>query len=131
MKRDAEVNAEADSKRAEEVMKFNEADQLIFTTEKNLKEHGDKLTPENKTAIEGALGTLRNAHSDRDITRINESMEALNAAWNVASQEMYQGGGAAGQDPNNGYGPGGYAEHSQRDPEVSDVEYEEVKEEKR
>lgn len=125
MKRDAEMNADADSKRAEEVLKINEADQLIFTTEKNLKEHAEKLSAENKTAIEGALGVLRNAHADRDVSRINESMQALNDAWNKASEDLYKN---AGNDGGGSYGPGGYAEHGQKDPDVSDVEYEEVKE---
>lgn len=128
MKRDAEMNAEADKRRKEEVEKLNEADQLSFTTEKNLKEYGDKISPQNREAIESALRELKEAQATKDLDRVNTAMVLIQTAWQQASTEMYanQGGGQA-------YGPGGYAQSNggQHEPDVADVEYEEVKEDKR
>jgi molecular chaperone DnaK len=128
MKRDAEMNAEADKRRKEEVEKLNEADQLAFTTEKNLKEYGDKISPQNREAIESALRELKEAQATKDLDRVNTAMVLIQTAWQQASTEMYanQGGGQS-------YGPGGYAQSNggQHEPDVADVEYEEVKEDKR
>ncbi|MEP7266877.1 MAG: molecular chaperone DnaK, partial [Saprospiraceae bacterium] len=103
MKREAEVNADADKKAKESVEKLNTADALIFQTEKQLKEYGDKLSPGNKSGIESALSTLKEAHASKDIDRIDKATEGLNTAWQAASQEMYkaqqdtpQGDAAAG-----------------------------------
>ena len=128
MKQEAQANAESDKKEKERVEKINQADSLIFQTEKQLKEYGDKLSEGNKTAISGALEKLKEAHKTQDVASIENAMNALNAAWQVASQEMYQGGAQAGANPgaganqqsteNTGGAQGGNA---------TDVEYEEVK----
>ena len=128
MKEEAQANAESDKKEKERVEKINQSDSLIFQTEKQLKEYGDKLSEGNKTAISGALEKLKEAHKTQDVTSIDNAMNALNAAWQVASQEMYQGGAQPGANPgagtnqqsteNTGGAQGGNA---------TDVEYEEVK----
>ncbi|NDK54609.1 molecular chaperone DnaK [Pontibacter fetidus] len=129
MRQEAEANAEADKKAKEEIEKLNTADSMIFQTEKQLKEYGEKLSEGNKTAIEGALGQLRTAHGAKDIAGIDSAMEALNNAWSAASQEMYAAGagqeGAAGAAGGNGQagGPQGQAAN---DGGVTDVDYEEV-----
>ncbi|NQZ77762.1 MAG: molecular chaperone DnaK [Ekhidna sp.] len=133
MKQEAEANAEADKQAKEKVDKINQADSLIFQTEKQLKEFGDKLSEGNKTAIDGALTKLKEAHGKQDLAEIDTAMEALNNAWTAASQEMYaaQGGaeGAPGADPTGGAGAAGDASNGADD--VSDVEFEEVEEEKK
>ena len=129
MKREAEANADADKQAKEKIEKLNHADQLIFQTEKQLKEFGDKVSAENKTAIEGALNTLRTAHTAQDIAALDAATAELNNIWQKASTEMYsqQQPGAEGQgQPNAGHdgqpnGNGG-APHS----DVTDVDYEEV-----
>ncbi|MEQ9468618.1 MAG: molecular chaperone DnaK [Ekhidna sp.] len=130
MKQEAEANAEADKQAKEKVEKINQADSLIFQTEKQLKEFGDKLSEGNKTAIEGALTKLKEAHGKQDLAAIDSSMEELNTAWTNASQEMYaaQGGAEGGADAGAGADTGA-SEGSADD--VSDVEFEEVEEEKK
>lgn len=126
MKREAQENADKDKQEKETIEKINTADSLIFQTEKQLKEYGDKLSEGNKTAIEGALANLRTAHGARDIAGIDTAMEALNAAWQSASQEMYnatQGAGAPGAEQAQGA-----ADNSADD--VADVEFEEVDDKK-
>lgn len=125
MKQEAQANAEADKKEKEKIEKINQADSLIFQTEKQLKEFGDKLSEGNKTAITSALEKLREAHKSQDLAAIEQAMAALNNAWQVASQEMYAGGSAqqnAGNatqsEQNTNTTSGGNA---------TDVEYEEVK----
>ena len=133
MKQEAEANAEADKQAKEKVEKINQADSMIFQTEKQLKEFGDKLSEGNKTAIEGALTKLKEAHGKQDLAEIDAALEAMNNAWQAASQEMYAaqqeaaGGdaGAAGADPNAGAAENGSAD------DVSDVEFEEVEEDKK
>ena len=124
MKRDAELNAEADRQLREEVEKINTADNLIFQTEKQLKEYGDKLPAEKKQAIETAATQLKEAHAAKDIARIDAAMDTLNNAWQAASQEMYQASQQGNDAANNGD-----ADHQQPNntEEVSDVEFEEVK----
>jgi molecular chaperone DnaK len=127
MKDEAEANAETDRRMKEEVDKLNTADGLIFQTEKQLKEYADKIPAEKKEPIEKALVDLREAHKNRDIAAIDSSMAALNAAWQVASEEMYkstqnpQDAGAQNEtgkeEPKN----------SASDQEVTDVDFEEVK----
>ena len=131
MKKEAEANAESDLKEKEKIDKLNSADSMIFQTEKQLKEFGDKLSDPNKTAINEALENLKKAHQAQDLGGIDSSLEALNKAWEGASQEMYaatqdaQGGGADA-----GAGAAGDAGASQGgDDDVSDVEFEEVKDE--
>jgi molecular chaperone DnaK len=130
MKREAEANAEADKKAKEEVEKVNAADSMVFQTEKQLKEYGDKLPAEKKATIESALTELKTAHASKDLAGIDASMEKLNAAWQAASQDMYnaqQQAGAQGADTN------ASAENTNTasDSEVTDVDFEEVKDEKK
>ena len=90
MKDEAEANADADRKMKEEVDKINGADALIFQTERQLKEYGDKLPADKKAPIEHALNSLKEAHKNRDIEGIDRTMAELNSAWQVASEEMYK-----------------------------------------
>jgi len=129
MKKEAEANAEADKKEKEKIDKLNTADSLIFQTEKQLKEYGDKLSEGNKTSIEGALTNLKEAHKSQDIAKIDSATEALNNAWQAASQEMYDASGGAQQGApgadQSGAG-GSEASSGGGESDVSDVEYEEV-----
>jgi molecular chaperone DnaK len=107
MREEAKANEAADKAAREEIEKINAADSMIFSTEKQLKEYGDKLSAGSKTSIEGALEELRTAHSSRNVTAIDAAMTKITEAWNAASQEIYAAGadaGAAGgaQDPNAG-----------------------------
>lgn len=120
MKREAQENEEADRQRKEEVEKLNAADGMIFQTEKQLKELGDKLSENNKTAIEGALSELKEAHAAKDFSRIEAASAALNTAWQNASTELYQADAQAQGNPE------ASAEGGAEEPEVTDVEYEEV-----
>ncbi|MBK6266688.1 molecular chaperone DnaK [Marivirga sp. S37H4] len=126
MKKEAEANAETDKKEREKIDKINQADSLVFQTEKQMKEFGDKLSEGNKTAINDALAKLKEAHSKQDVEAIDPAMEALNNAWQAASQEIYQAqqaeGGAQG-------GTEGQPE-GKTDDSVDDVEYEEVNDDK-
>jgi molecular chaperone DnaK len=133
MREEAKANEAADKAERETVEKVNAADSMIFQTEKQLKEYGDKLSPVNKTGIEDALATLRTAHSSRDAAGIDTALEALNAAWATASTEMYNATNGAGANPMDGAGfDGGNAnpgngQGQPTDGNVSDVPYEEVK----
>ena len=130
MRKEAEANAESDKQEKERVEKVNAADSLIFQTEKQLKEYGDKLSEGNKKPIEDALAELKTAHQAQDIAGIDAAMEKLNAAWQNASQEMYQaaGGADATGAPDAGADPGAQAnaEGGPTEGDVADVEYEEV-----
>ncbi len=134
MKSEAEANAEEDKKAKERIDKLNGADALIFQTEKQLKEYGDKLPAEKKSEIESGLEALRNAHKSQDIPAIDTAMEKLNAAWQKASEDMYknaQGAAPGGQTPPNAGGetgaPGdGGKSGNGGDDEVTDVDFEEV-----
>ena len=137
MKAEAEAHADADKKAKEEVEKINNADGMIFQSEKNLKEYGDKIPADKKSAIESALTELKAAHSARNVQQIDAAMAKINAAWQSASEDMYkaqqQAGGAnpgAGFDPNNMGGtpnPGANQGGNPNDPGVQDVDFEEVK----
>ena len=137
MKAEAEANADADKKAKEEIEKINNADGMIFQSEKNLKEYGDKIPADKKSAIEAALTELKAAHSARNVQQIDQAMEKINAAWQAASEDMYkaqqQAGGAnpgAGFDPNNmGGNPGQQGGNTNQggSDNVTDVDYEEVK----
>jgi molecular chaperone DnaK len=124
MKQEAAANADQDQKRKEEAEKINLADNLIFSTEKQLKEYGDKIPAEKKGAIEGALAQLKDAHGQRDLAGIESSMATLNAAWEAASADMYKASQEAGEQPTGG--PEANASGSKTD-DVTDVDYEEVK----
>lgn len=126
MKQEAEANAESDKKEKEKIEKINQADSLIFQTETQLKEYGEKLSEGNKTAINNALETLRTAHKSQDLAGIDAGMAALNNAWQAASTEMYQGGAQAG-GPTDGAANNGANAGAGGNPDVSDVQYEEVK----
>lgn len=128
MKQEAQAHAEEDKKMKERAEKINQADSLIFQTEKQLKEYGDKLSDGNKSAINSALEKLREAHKNQDLTAIDTAMAALNGAWQAASQEMYQATQNAGAQP--GTNTGGSTGASTDGNNVSDVEYEEVNDKK-
>jgi molecular chaperone DnaK len=127
MKADAEANAEADAKAREIAEKLNAADAMIFQTESQLKEFGDKLSDDKKKPIEEALEELKKAFETKDLAVIDPALEKINEAWKVASEEMYkaqaeaqQGGAQPGPDA---AGQNGQAESS----DVEDVDFEEVK----
>ncbi len=130
MKKEAEANAEADRQEKEKIDKLNTADSMIFQTEKQLKEYGDKLSAGNKSAIEAALQKLKDAHKNQDLSGIDTATAELNKAWEAASQEMYAASGGAQGGPEagaTGAGAGaGTESQSSDDQDVSDVEYEEV-----
>ncbi|MCE2994601.1 MAG: molecular chaperone DnaK [Cyclobacteriaceae bacterium] len=127
MKQEAQANAENDKKEKERVEKINQADSLIFQTEKQLKEFGEKLSDGNKSAINGALIKLKEAHASQDLAAIDTAMNALNTAWTAASQEMYaQGGAQPGADAGANPSAGANANTSSNN-DAQDIEYEEVK----
>jgi molecular chaperone DnaK len=129
MKKEAEANAEADKTEKEKIEKINSADSMIFQTEKQLKEYGDKLSEGNKKAIEEALETLKEAHKSQDLASIDTALEGMNKAWEGAAQEMYAASGGAQPGAEGGPQAGGPtpgAEGESGEPDVSDVEYEEV-----
>jgi molecular chaperone DnaK len=131
MRTEAAANADADKAEAERIKKVNDADSLIFQTEKQLKEFGDKLSGGNKTAVEGALADLKKAHESKDLASIEAGVAALNKAWEAASQEMYAAAGAQGGQPGDQGFPGadGQGQNGQGQPagdHVTDVDYEEV-----
>jgi molecular chaperone DnaK len=131
MKAEAAANSETDKLAREKVEKLNEADNLIFQTEKQIKEFGDKLPADKKPELESALNELKEAHKSQDVPSIDAAITSLNAIWQAATQEMYQGGQAgdsnAGQEPNAG-GQSGNSTNNNGD--VTDVEYEEVNDKK-
>ena len=98
MKAEAEANAEADKKAKETADKINQADSLIFQTEKQLKEYGDKLPADKKGPIEDALKKLKEAHASKDIAAIDATMNELNTVFQAASQEMYNASQAQGRN---------------------------------
>tara|TARA_B100000575_G_scaffold167761_1_gene134218 strand:+ start:3120 stop:5027 length:1908 start_codon:yes stop_codon:yes gene_type:complete len=126
MKKDAEANADADQKAKEEVDKLNSADQMIFQTEKQLKEFGDKLSDEKKKPIESSLEDLKKAHESKDLDKIDNALNTINEAWKNASEEMYKAQG----DPSAQPGTENQASESPKESkdDVQDVDFEEVKE---
>jgi molecular chaperone DnaK len=129
MKREAQENAESDKKARESVDKLNAADAMIFQTEKQLKEYGDKIPASVKGDLEAALGQLKEAHKSHDIAAIDAAMNNLNEKWQKASTEMYQGtqSSQTGEGPQPEQGPGQQEGKQQPDGEVTDVDFEEVK----
>jgi molecular chaperone DnaK len=140
MKNEAQANAEADKKERERIDKLNQADSVIFQTEKQLKEYGDKLPADKKSEIESALAKLKSAHEAKDIAGIDTAMNEMNAIWQKASEEMYrnaggaQGGPQGGFDPNNmggGFQGGNNGQNNGNnggnDDNVTDADFEEVK----
>ncbi len=130
MKAEAEANAEADKKSRESVDKLNEADGMIFQTEKQLKEFGEKLSEEKKKPIVEALGELKAAYATKDISQINPALEKINEAWKVASEEMYKAQAedqkTAGGNSSDGQDSGSSDTAKEAD-NVEDVDFEEVK----
>jgi molecular chaperone DnaK len=130
MKQEALANAESDKKEKEKVEKINQADSLIFQTEKQLKEFGEKLSDNNKAAINSELEKLKEAHKSQDLTAIDTALAGLNNAWQAASQEMYaatNGGAQQGANPNaDGSGTG----NTSGDGQTTDVPFEEVNDKK-
>ena len=122
MKKEAEANADADNKAKETIDKINSADGMIFQTEKQLKEFGEKLSSDKKEPIELALSELKKAHESKDIDAIDSSLEKLNTAWTSASEEMYK----ASQESESNSSDDNKNKDSQDD--VTDVDFEEVKE---
>ena len=129
MKAEAEQNAENDKKERERVDKMNQADSMIFQTENQLNELGDKIPAQHKPAIEQALQQLKDAHKAGDVTAIDAAIAALNQAWQTASAQMYQQG-AAGQPGGDTYQGGQQAGPQQEGPkpeDIQDADFEEVK----
>jgi molecular chaperone DnaK len=126
MRDEAKANEESDKLAKEKVDKINSADSLIFQTEKQLKEFGDKLPADKKAPIETALTNLKDAHKSQEVERIDKAMAELNSAWQIASEDLYKASqgqpqgaeGAAPEEPKSGKSPGD---------EVTDVDFEEVK----
>jgi molecular chaperone DnaK len=129
MKQEAQAHAEEDKKVKERAEKINQADSLIFQTEKQMKEYGDKLSDNNKNAINSALEKLKEAHKSQDDTAIDTAMAALNGAWQAASQEMYQATNA-GANPGAGDAGSANAGNSSDGNPVTDVPFEEVNDKK-
>lgn len=129
MKREAEANADADKKAKEEVDKLNEADAMIFQTEKQMKEYGDKIPADKKAPIESALTELKAAHASKDIAKIDAALKTMNDAWSAASQDMYK---AQQEQQNNAGGAQNNSGAQNNDQKgngenVTDVDFEEVK----
>ncbi len=138
MKNDAKANEETDKAEKEKVEKINGADSLIFQTEKQLKEYGEKIPDEKKEPIEAALTKLKEAHKSQDIAAIDAASAEMNTAWTAASEEMYKatqsaGGEGAGAGPSgqpgdgNGQDAGGEQQQGSGESKVEDVPFEEVK----
>jgi len=126
MRQEAEENADSDKAAKETAEKINEADSMIFQTEKQLKEFGEKLSDDKKGPIEAALVELKAAHESRDLAQIDTALATINEAWKVASEEMYAAqGGAEGSNP--GAEQQGQPEADAQGDNVEDVDFEEVK----
>jgi molecular chaperone DnaK len=125
MKKEAEANADADKKAKDTIDKINQADSLIFQTEKQMKEYGDKIPADKKAPIEEALAALKTAYENKDIEAIDASTEKLNTVFQAASQDMYAG------DQAQGGADGAEGAQASTDDEVTDVDFEEVLEEEK
>jgi len=126
MKDEAEANADADKAAKEEVEKLNSADALIFSTEKQLKEYGDKIPADKKSAIEEGLTKLKAAYSSKNLADIEVAQNELNTAWTAASEDMYKASAEQGQPQPGAGDPGAHAPQDHGDT-VTDVDFEEVK----
>lgn len=131
MRDEAKANEATDKAEREKVDKINAADAMVFQSEKNLKEYGDKIPAEKRTAIETALTTLKEAHKSQDVAAIDTAMEGINAAWHAASEDMAKAAQSApGPDQSANAGPNpnpGQSTGTNGDKEVTDVDFEEVK----
>jgi len=128
MKAEAEANADQDQAAREKVDKLNTADSLIFQTEKQLKEFGDKIPADKKGPIEDALKNLKEAHQAQDLEKIESAMEAMNTAWQAASQDIYQAQQEAQGGAEGGASEGEGSDNTNQGDDVTDVEFEEVDE---
>ena len=128
MKKDAEANAEADAKAKDTVDKLNNADSMIFQTEKQLKEFGDKLSDDKKKPIEDALSELKKAYETKDISKIEPALEKMNEAWKSASEEMYKAQQNQQANGKEGSSNSGKKDNDENAENVEDVDFEEVKE---
>jgi molecular chaperone DnaK len=131
MRNEAKANADKDKEEKEKIEKINAADSLIFQTDKQMKEYGDKLSEGNKSAINSKLEKLKEAHKSQDVAAIDAAMNDLNQAWQNAAQEMYAAGQEGQAQPGAGAEEaggqaGGQEKQGQSADDVSDVEYEEV-----
>ncbi|HEY6504310.1 MAG TPA: Hsp70 family protein, partial [Chitinophagaceae bacterium] len=133
MKAEAKANEATDKAEREKVDKLNAADSLVFQTEKQIKEYGDKIPADKKAAIETSVAKLKEVHKAQDIAGIDAAMAELNAAWTAASQDIYnaqstgaggQGGAQPGAQPEGG---NGQQSAGAKEDNVTDVPYEEVK----
>ena len=129
MKAEAKANEASDKIEKERVEKLNQADSLIFQTEKQLKEFGDKISADKKAPIETALANLKEAHQSQDVAKVETALEAMNTAWTAASEEIYkaQAAGAAGPEGQGGEQAGGQANGGASNDTVEDAQFEEVK----
>ena len=128
MKADAQANADADRQNKERIEKINQADTMIFTTEKQLKELGDKLPADKKAPIEAALEDLKKAHKAEDLPAIDKAMEALNTAFHAASEEMYRATGGNPEGPQAGADGGNPSQdNGSNAQDVTDADFDEVK----
>ncbi|MCL4117094.1 UNVERIFIED_CONTAM: hypothetical protein GTU68_049679 [Idotea baltica] len=126
MRDEAKAFEEQDKVARESIDKINAADSMIFQTEKQLKEYADKIPDEKKGAIEESLVELKAAHAAKDVAAIDAASEKINAAWQAASQDMYQGQQEGQPNPN----PGGAEDTASQEPEVEDVEDAEIVDDK-
>ncbi len=126
MKADAQANADADKQTKERIEKINQADSMIFQTEKQLNDLGDKLPADKKAPIEAALQKLKEAHKSEDIAAIDKAMEELNTAFHAASEEMYKNTGAGPEAGAAGPNPGANTSANKGE-DISDADFEEVK----
>jgi len=127
MKAEAKANEAADKAEKERIEKINQADSLIFQSEKQLKEFGDKIPADKKGNIESALNTLKEAHKTGDLAQIDSAVTALNTAWTAASEEMYNATQQAGGGQPGGNGAGQQQQSGGGSENVQDAEFEEVK----
>ena len=127
MKAEAEANAEADKKEKERIDKLNQADSMIFQTENQLNELGDKLPADKKSAIETALQKLKDAHKSGDMGAIDAAINELNAAWQAASAQMYQQTGQAGPQAGQQSANTGSSQSTDTKDDIQDADFEEVK----
>ena len=131
MKNDAKANEATDKLAREKVDKVNQADSLIFQTEKQIKEYGDKISADKKAPIESALEKLKQAHKNQDVSAIDTAVAEMNAAWTAASEEMYKATQEQPGGANNGGNGQANAQHEGAEANagdnVTDAEFEEVK----
>jgi molecular chaperone DnaK len=127
MKAEAKANEATDKAAREKVDKLNQADSLIFQTEKQLKEYGDKIPADKKAPIETALNKLKDAHKSQDISQIDATIAEINTAWTAASEEMYKATQGAQPGADTGANGGGQPNADKSAENVTDAEFEEVK----